>query len=90
MPTVRRSDPDADVRRTVNELRQTGDPVEQLRDLDGTFERLAGRGIGLPSTSRPRRPRSWPRKNFAATRRCSWPRTAAARSTCSALRPGCS
>ncbi len=48
-----------------NELRQTGDPDEQLRDLDAAFDRMRDRHR-RPSTRRTRRPRSC-RKNFAAT-----------------------
>ena len=28
---------------SINELRQTGDPIEQLRDIDETFDRLVSR-----------------------------------------------
>ena len=50
-----------------NELRQTGDPDEQLRDLDAAFDRLARQArVGrVPRRSRPSEIMS--RKNFAAT-----------------------
>ncbi len=51
---------------SVNELRQTGDPVEQLRDIDQTFERLVARHrseeyVGTEAAE------IMARKNFAAT-----------------------
>ena len=41
-----------------NELRQTGDPDEQLADLDDAFGRLADRHAQRRVPSRPRRRRS--------------------------------
>jgi len=51
---------------SINELRQTGDPVEQLRDIDATFARLAERHrsqeyVGAEAAE------IMNRKNFAAT-----------------------
>jgi len=51
---------------SVNELRQTGDPTEQLRDIDQTFNRLVARHnsddyIGVEAAE------IMNRKNFAAT-----------------------
>ncbi len=49
-----------------NELRQTGDPDEQLRDLDAAFERLADRHRSAEYTS-DEAAEIMNRKNFAAT-----------------------
>ena len=46
-------------------MRQTGDPIEQLRDIDETF--TARRPASLGGLLGRKRPRSWHRKNFAAT-----------------------
>ena len=67
-----------------NELRQTGDPAEQQRDLDAAFERL-GPGTPRPSTGPTRRPRSWRARTSPPPGRSS-PRTAPGRSTCSGSR----
>jgi len=49
-----------------NELRQTGDPDEQLRDLDATFERLRARHAS-PEYRADEAAEITTRKNFAAT-----------------------
>ena len=49
-----------------NELRQSGDPDEQLRDLDGAFERLAGKHRSDEYRS-VEEAEIMARKNFAAT-----------------------
>lgn len=49
-----------------NELRQTGDPAEQLRDLQATFERLARRHAS-PEYRADEAAEIMLRKNFAAT-----------------------
>ena len=64
-PAVRDRIPALDYSR-VNELRQTGDPAEQLRDLDRAFERLVARHrsadyLAVEATE------IMARKNFAAT-----------------------
>ncbi len=51
---------------SINELRQTGDPVEQLRDIDETFARLAARHQSDEYTSS-EAAEIMSRKNFAAT-----------------------
>ncbi len=51
---------------SINELRQTGDPVEQLRDIDETFARLAARHRSDEYTSS-EAAEIMSRKNFAAT-----------------------
>jgi predicted TIM-barrel fold metal-dependent hydrolase len=50
----------------INELRQTGDPIEQLRDLDGTFQRLAARHRSAEYRE-VEAAEIMARKNFAAT-----------------------
>ncbi|HMG43835.1 MAG TPA: amidohydrolase family protein [Acidimicrobiales bacterium] len=49
-----------------NELRQTGDPAEQLRDLDAAFDRLA-RKHASPEYTADEATQIMQRKNFAAT-----------------------
>ncbi|HEX7521187.1 MAG TPA: amidohydrolase family protein [Acidimicrobiia bacterium] len=49
-----------------NELRQTGDPTEQLRDLDATFSRLRERHAS-PAYRADEEAEIMARKNFAAT-----------------------
>ncbi|MGZ4740957.1 MAG: amidohydrolase family protein, partial [Ilumatobacteraceae bacterium] len=51
---------------SVNELRQTGDPSEQLRDLDATFDRLADRHRSAGYVA-DEAAEIMTRKNFAAT-----------------------
>ncbi|MGZ4773262.1 MAG: amidohydrolase family protein, partial [Ilumatobacteraceae bacterium] len=51
---------------SVNELRQTGDPSEQLRDLDATFDRLADRHRSADYVA-DEAAEIMTRKNFAAT-----------------------
>src|SRR6476620_2471336 len=73
-PTWLRDHADPDIRERIqplrlesgNELRQTGDPEEQLRDLDAAFERLAAkhRSDEYRSTEAEE---IMLRKNFAAT-----------------------
>jgi predicted TIM-barrel fold metal-dependent hydrolase len=50
----------------INELRQTGDPIEQLRDIDGTFQRLAARHRSA-EYRQVEAAEIMARKNFAAT-----------------------
>ena len=50
----------------INELRQTGDPIEQFRDLDGTFQRLAARHRSAEYRE-VEAAEIMARKNFAAT-----------------------
>ena len=64
-----------------NELRQTGDPDEQLRDLDAAFERLRARH-GSEEYRAVEADEIMMRKNFAATGARSSPRTVRAHSTC--------
>ena len=49
-----------------NELRQTGDPIEQLRDLDAAFERLAAKHASSEYRDT-EEAEIMQRKNFAAT-----------------------
>ena len=60
-----RSNPGAELRR-INELRQTGDPHEQLRDIDKTFESLAARHRSTDYVEK-EAAEIIARKNFAAT-----------------------
>ena len=68
-----------------NELRQTGDPADQQRDLAGGLRRVCGRGTPRPSTGPTRRPRSW-RARTSPPRARSSPRTAPVPSTSSGSR----
>ncbi len=67
-----------------NELRQTGDPAAQQRDLDAAFAKLAARH-GSDEYRADEAAEIMARKNFAATG-SFLPTTAAGRSTCSASR----
>jgi uncharacterized protein len=73
-PTWLREHADPEVRDRItpsslssgNELRQTGDPTEQLRDLDATFTRLRERHAS-PTYRADEEAEIMARKNFAAT-----------------------
>jgi predicted TIM-barrel fold metal-dependent hydrolase len=73
-PTWLRDHADRDIRDRIqplrypsgNELRQTGDPGEQLRDLDLAFERLSARHAS-PTYRAAEAAEIMQRKNFAAT-----------------------